>query len=294
MINIHASLLPKYRGAAPVHRAVINGDAETGVTHHARRHASSTPGPCLRGRAMPIGPDETTPEVERALAAARRDAGRRGRRSSSRTAAPPRRRRTTRARPTRRRSRSTKGRSTGRCRRPIHNLRSRAAAVAAGVARPSTACDADSSHRADRSDARPMPRRARSSSVRRRARGRRRRWRASLRILEIQPEGKRAMTARDFLAGHRVAAGRPSLRVIAPARLAAYDVLRAVASRPRRSRHRARAAARPPRRRARPRARGRNRHRHAAVAGRVRSCHRALRRPSAAQAGSRSRSTSSG
>ena len=32
MINVHASLLPKYRGAAPVHRAVIDGDAETGVT----------------------------------------------------------------------------------------------------------------------------------------------------------------------------------------------------------------------------------------------------------------------
>ena len=32
MINVHASLLPKYRGAAPVHRAVINGEPETGVT----------------------------------------------------------------------------------------------------------------------------------------------------------------------------------------------------------------------------------------------------------------------
>ena len=32
MINVHASLLPKYRGAAPVHRAVIDGELETGVT----------------------------------------------------------------------------------------------------------------------------------------------------------------------------------------------------------------------------------------------------------------------
>ena len=32
LINVHASLLPRYRGAAPVHRAVLNGDAETGVT----------------------------------------------------------------------------------------------------------------------------------------------------------------------------------------------------------------------------------------------------------------------
>jgi len=32
MVNVHASLLPRYRGAAPVHRAVIGGDAQTGVT----------------------------------------------------------------------------------------------------------------------------------------------------------------------------------------------------------------------------------------------------------------------
>ena len=32
MINVHASLLPRYRGAAPVHRAVIAGERETGVT----------------------------------------------------------------------------------------------------------------------------------------------------------------------------------------------------------------------------------------------------------------------
>src|SRR5215208_5939671 len=32
LINVHASLLPRYRGASPIHRAVINGDPETGVT----------------------------------------------------------------------------------------------------------------------------------------------------------------------------------------------------------------------------------------------------------------------
>jgi len=32
LINVHASLLPRYRGASPIHRAVISGDAETGVT----------------------------------------------------------------------------------------------------------------------------------------------------------------------------------------------------------------------------------------------------------------------
>ena len=32
LINVHASLLPRYRGASPIHRAVMNGDPETGVT----------------------------------------------------------------------------------------------------------------------------------------------------------------------------------------------------------------------------------------------------------------------
>jgi methionyl-tRNA formyltransferase len=67
MINIHASLLPKYRGAAPVHRAVINGDTETGVTIM-RVVTELDAGPMLARAARPIGPDETTPEVEQALA----------------------------------------------------------------------------------------------------------------------------------------------------------------------------------------------------------------------------------
>ena len=40
MINVHASLLPRYRGAAPVHRAVINGDARHRRHHHARRESA--------------------------------------------------------------------------------------------------------------------------------------------------------------------------------------------------------------------------------------------------------------
>jgi len=67
LINIHASLLPRYRGAAPVHRAVINGDAETGVTIM-RVVTELDAGPMLASGRRPIGPDETTPEVERALA----------------------------------------------------------------------------------------------------------------------------------------------------------------------------------------------------------------------------------
>lgn len=67
MINIHASLLPKYRGAAPVHRAVIDGEAETGVTIM-RVVSELDAGPMLAVERRAIGPDERTPEVEQALA----------------------------------------------------------------------------------------------------------------------------------------------------------------------------------------------------------------------------------
>ena len=68
MINVHASLLPKYRGAAPVHRAVMAGEAETGVTIM-RVIRELDAGPMLAARARPIGPDETSEAVERDLAA---------------------------------------------------------------------------------------------------------------------------------------------------------------------------------------------------------------------------------
>lgn len=62
-INLHGSLLPKYRGAAPVHWAILNGDLETGVTviHMTPRLDG---GPCLAVRKTPIGADETTPQLE--------------------------------------------------------------------------------------------------------------------------------------------------------------------------------------------------------------------------------------
>jgi len=67
MINVHASLLPKYRGAAPVHRAVMNGDTETGVTIM-RVVKELDAGPMLATITRPIGPDETSNVVEEALA----------------------------------------------------------------------------------------------------------------------------------------------------------------------------------------------------------------------------------
>ena len=66
MINVHASVLPRYRGAAPVHRAVINGDTETGVTIM-RVVKALDAGPMLAVARRPIGLDETSEEVERGL-----------------------------------------------------------------------------------------------------------------------------------------------------------------------------------------------------------------------------------
>jgi methionyl-tRNA formyltransferase len=67
MINVHASLLPRYRGAAPVHRAILDGERETGVTIM-RVVKALDAGPMLATVRRPIGPDETSDEVERALA----------------------------------------------------------------------------------------------------------------------------------------------------------------------------------------------------------------------------------
>jgi methionyl-tRNA formyltransferase len=67
MINVHASLLPAYRGAAPVHRAVIDGLAETGVTIM-RVVRELDAGPMLAKVTRPIAADETSVDVERGLA----------------------------------------------------------------------------------------------------------------------------------------------------------------------------------------------------------------------------------
>ena len=67
MINVHASLLPKYRGAAPVHRAVMSGDVETGVTIM-RVVKELDAGAMFAKATRAIGPDETSDLVEEALA----------------------------------------------------------------------------------------------------------------------------------------------------------------------------------------------------------------------------------
>lgn len=61
-INVHASLLPKYRGAAPIQWAVIHGETETGVCIMQLDEGMDT-GPVLLERRTPIGPDETSGEL---------------------------------------------------------------------------------------------------------------------------------------------------------------------------------------------------------------------------------------
>ena len=61
-INVHASLLPQYRGAAPINWAVINGETETGVTTFKLKHEIDT-GDILLQESFPIGENETAGEV---------------------------------------------------------------------------------------------------------------------------------------------------------------------------------------------------------------------------------------
>jgi methionyl-tRNA formyltransferase len=66
-LNIHASLLPRWRGAGPIQAAILAGDAETGITIMQMEEGLDT-GPMLLAEATPIGPRATTPELHDALA----------------------------------------------------------------------------------------------------------------------------------------------------------------------------------------------------------------------------------
>lgn len=65
-VNIHASLLPRWRGAAPIQRAVMAGDAETGVCIMQMTAGLDT-GPVLLREATPIGADETSGDLQTRL-----------------------------------------------------------------------------------------------------------------------------------------------------------------------------------------------------------------------------------
>lgn len=67
-INLHASLLPKYRGAAPIQHSILNGDSKTGVTiiHMAKKMDA---GDMIKKVEIPIGPNDAFPKIEQDLCA---------------------------------------------------------------------------------------------------------------------------------------------------------------------------------------------------------------------------------
>jgi methionyl-tRNA formyltransferase len=67
-LNIHASLLPRWRGAAPIHRAIMAGDAQTGICIMAMEAGLDT-GPVLQRVRTPIGAEETTAQLHDRLSA---------------------------------------------------------------------------------------------------------------------------------------------------------------------------------------------------------------------------------
>ena len=67
-LNIHASLLPRWRGAAPIHRAIMAGDAETGVAIM-QMEAGLDTGPVLLSERTKIGAEETTADLHDRLSA---------------------------------------------------------------------------------------------------------------------------------------------------------------------------------------------------------------------------------
>ena len=60
--NLHGSLLPKYRGAAPINRAIMNGEKETGVTTFFLKHEIDT-GDIIGSRSIPIGENDNVGEI---------------------------------------------------------------------------------------------------------------------------------------------------------------------------------------------------------------------------------------
>jgi methionyl-tRNA formyltransferase len=67
-LNIHASLLPRWRGAAPIQRAILAGDGETGITIMQMEEGLDT-GPMVLQQAVPIGPQTTAQQLHDTLAA---------------------------------------------------------------------------------------------------------------------------------------------------------------------------------------------------------------------------------
>ena len=121
-INIHGSLLPRWRGAAPIHRAILAGDAETGVTTMRMDEGLDT-GPMLLAERTPISAADTAETVHDRLAELGAPADRVDSRRAARQDASSRCRSPRRASPTPTSSARRKARSTGGGRRPSSSAR---------------------------------------------------------------------------------------------------------------------------------------------------------------------------
>ena len=208
-INIHASILPAYRGASPIQRAVMNGDPETGVSiMQVVRELDA--GPVFATARRAVAPDETSVDVERDLARIGADLALDVVDAISRgdaVARPQDDARVTYAAKADKGRRPARLESTG-AHAPQSNTRPASLAACALVSgRPSVR---DSAQSGPRRWTGPVPGRLHPGVVLEAqgddlivAAG----DETALRVLEIQPEGKRPMTARDFLAGHRVLPG---------------------------------------------------------------------------------------
>jgi methionyl-tRNA formyltransferase len=204
MINVHASLLPRYRGAAPVHRAVLAGEAETGVTIM-RVVSELDAGPTFATETIPISRDATSGDIEKALAVSGAEllltvvddlaAGRAVEKPQDVRLA------THAAKVTKEEGAIDWTESA----RSLHNkirglqpwpLASTTLDGVRYVIRRSATTDQITA-------ARPGEIVAAHGDMLIVAAG----GGSALRILELQPEGRRAMTAREFLAGHRVTPG---------------------------------------------------------------------------------------
>ncbi len=270
LINVHASLLPRYRGASPVHRAVINGDRRDRRHDHARRQGARCR-PDARGgaRADRIRRHDDRSSSRRWRSAAPSCWSRRSMRSTPARRA--RRRRIESLVTYAPKLAKTEGlhrlvvdraaRSTtwfaacgpGRMRSRISVTmryilhRSRLSAAISRRAAPGTIVARVGDSRACTSHAATAPRSS---------------------LLDIQLEGKRVMSARDAMASKALVAGAQFLpAMIAPARRAAVDALALIEHGDLDMGARSRAARAGAARRTRPRAAARARHRHAADAG---------------------------
>ena len=193
MVNLHFSLLPRWRGAAPVERAILAGDERTGVDLMAVEEGLDTGG-TYRRTEVPIGPDDTLEELRgrpgrRGHPAARRPRCREGlgdptpqvgradlRRQAHRRGPPP---RLERVRP------ST---STAACASATRGRRTTASASRCGARTSRRAATARGSRAAD----------------------------GEVELVEVQPEGKGRMDAKAWANGARWHARRPARHVTHP------------------------------------------------------------------------------